>query len=272
LIDKWRVQALTTHRGQIAMRAGVRVPIRVEMFNQKGHAGVQLGWQSASTPPEIVPQSQLYVPARPVAPQFSHPGGPLSRPEQVEIRTATPGATIHYTLNGNLPTRSSRKLPNGGKLRVSYTSLVRAGAFVDGQVPGETSRAFYILPDQTPPQVAFTSPPPNLQSGAIPPVEGLVSDGGSGVTRLDLIIIRASDGLRWKEGRWVSEEWGIGAKIRDSKWSVRAGLPPQSALRPGKYELKAVAYDLAGNIKGASQTLVVTQSAIQAALRPKNRQ
>lgn len=272
LIDNWQVQALSARAAQITLRAGERVPIRLEIFNRSGNASAQLRWRSPSTPFEIVPQSQLYVPARPAAPRFTPQSRALQQAQDVKIETPTRGAVIHYTLDGAPPTRSSRTLPNGGALRVKYTALVRAGAFLEREVPSETTRAFYVLDDKTPPHVAFAALASEPKTGAIAPLAGTASDDGSGVTRLDLVIIRLADGLRWKEGQWVAQEWGIGAKIENNHWSVSAGLPPQSALRPGKYELKAVAYDLAGNIKSVSQRLSIAESAVSSAIGPKTRQ
>ncbi len=261
LIDFWRVQGpATVRRGQIALRAGARVPLRLEIFNRRSNALAQLKWSSASTPPEIVPQSQLYVAARPAPPRFSPGSRTLWRAQEVKIESPTRGALIRYTLDGSVPTTSSRPLRNGAKLRVSYTALVRAGAFVTGQVPGQTTRAFYFLDDKTPPQLAITTPAPDARAERIAPVSGVVSDGGSGVKRVDLVITRLADDLKWKEGRWVKDEWGTGAKIRGSQWSVSAALPPIKDLVPGRYQLKAVAYDGAGNARGAEQTLILGPS------------
>lgn len=44
----------------VAMSAGVRLPIRVEMYENAGLAVAQLSWSSPSTPKQIVPASQLY--------------------------------------------------------------------------------------------------------------------------------------------------------------------------------------------------------------------
>lgn len=266
LIDGWNTLAPRSRSGSIALPAEKQVPIRLEIFNRVGDASASLWWSSASVPPEIVPQSQLHLAQRPAQPRLWPDSRILARPQNIEIRSATPGATIRYTLDGRAPTRSSRILLRGARLRISYTTLVRAGAFLENQVPSESARAFYVLDDTTPPLVTIQAP--DFAAAGIPAITGQVSDSGSGVARLDLVIKRLSDGARWKQGAWVRQEWGIGAVIRDEKWSVSAGLPAPKDLQPGRYELKAVAYDLAGNIRGAAQSISI--SALQA-VRPKTR-
>ncbi len=248
----------------IGLRAGERVPIRLEISNREGAARVQLRWHSASTPDEIVPQNQLYPRNRPAPPHFSPGSCALSGPQLIAIQSATPGATIRYTLDGKPPTRLSRKLPNGGEIRVGYTTLLRADATLPGEVPSEVARAYYVLNDITAPQIGLDAPVGSLaksaSGGAWRRIGGAVFDGGSGVSRVDLVITRGRDGLKWKNGVWVREEWGIGAKIAGGKWSVGAGLPALKDLAAGQYELKAVAYDGAGNIKAARLVVTVVGS------------
>lgn len=63
LIDKWNKPG--TWSAVATLSAGVRTDLRVEYFNALGNARLELGWRSASTPLQIVPQSQLYSSAAP---------------------------------------------------------------------------------------------------------------------------------------------------------------------------------------------------------------
>ena len=56
-----------TWSASIQMRAGVRVPIRLEYFDATGTANVSLLWSSPSQPEQVIPMSRLF----PVADQFS---------------------------------------------------------------------------------------------------------------------------------------------------------------------------------------------------------
>jgi hypothetical protein len=61
IIDQWIPQGYTEHSGAITLAAGQRVPIVVEYFENEGAEAVNLFWESASQPREIVPQARLFA-------------------------------------------------------------------------------------------------------------------------------------------------------------------------------------------------------------------
>ena len=66
LIDHWLPPHSPTEvSATIALTAGQQVPITVEMYENTGNSVAQLSWSSASTPKQLVPQSQLYSSALP---------------------------------------------------------------------------------------------------------------------------------------------------------------------------------------------------------------
>jgi len=64
LIDAWQAHAVREDvaRQPISLVAGEKYDIVVEYYDNWSRATVKLSWQSASTPKQIVPQSQLYAP------------------------------------------------------------------------------------------------------------------------------------------------------------------------------------------------------------------
>jgi hypothetical protein len=50
----------TTITGNIALTAGVKVPIKIDFAEKQGEAKVKLEWSSESNPRMLVPQTQLY--------------------------------------------------------------------------------------------------------------------------------------------------------------------------------------------------------------------
>jgi hypothetical protein len=60
LIDNWVNQPATERSGTIALEANKFYDIRMEYFENRGHAVARLLWSSASQAKEIIPQSQLY--------------------------------------------------------------------------------------------------------------------------------------------------------------------------------------------------------------------
>jgi hypothetical protein len=81
-------------------------------------------------------------------PSFNIPAGTYSAAQTVEISSATPGATIHYTTNGTAPSATSA--PYGAaplSVTVGATSTLQAIAVKDGYADSAIASAVYtILP------------------------------------------------------------------------------------------------------------------------------
>jgi hypothetical protein len=60
LADGWKDQGPTEYSGSIALVAGQKYDIKVEYYENSLGAVAQLSWSSASTPKQVIPQSQLY--------------------------------------------------------------------------------------------------------------------------------------------------------------------------------------------------------------------
>ncbi|HYG77960.1 MAG TPA: PA14 domain-containing protein [Planctomycetota bacterium] len=62
IIDNWRGQSATEVRSApVAMKAGEKVPLRVEYFDYIGEAQMSLRWSSKSTLKQIIPTRRLYA-------------------------------------------------------------------------------------------------------------------------------------------------------------------------------------------------------------------
>ena len=61
LVDNWTDHALTENSGAIALTAGVKYDLRMEYYENAGHAAAKLLWSGPSTPKSVIPKSQLYV-------------------------------------------------------------------------------------------------------------------------------------------------------------------------------------------------------------------
>ena len=60
LIDQWSDHTAAAHAATTSLVAGARHAIRLEYYQNTGAGAIELAWQSASQPPETVPQSRLY--------------------------------------------------------------------------------------------------------------------------------------------------------------------------------------------------------------------
>ncbi|MEJ6578664.1 MAG: lamin tail domain-containing protein [Akkermansiaceae bacterium] len=87
--------------------------------------------------------------------KFSVNRGFFDTPFAVEVTTATPGASIYYTLDGSDPDLSSTHVdapdqatPPSLVLDISNTTIVRAFAAKPGHVPTDIDTHSYLFPDQ----------------------------------------------------------------------------------------------------------------------------
>ena len=87
-------------RGQIRLKAGHRVNLRLEYIQQTGNASVKLEWTSASQTKQVVPTNRLYTTTE--VPN----GGAVMR----EVWTGIPGASIaSLTSNANYPNKPASR-------------------------------------------------------------------------------------------------------------------------------------------------------------------
>ena len=77
------------------------------------------------------------------APTFNLPGGTYPESQLVSISSATSGATIRYTTNGNDPTSSSTAYSS--PITVSSTTTIKAKGFKEGLTPSSISSAIYTI-------------------------------------------------------------------------------------------------------------------------------
>jgi hypothetical protein len=90
-------------------------------------------------------------------PTFSPPSGVYNATQVVSIASVTPGAVIHFTLNGTVPTQASPVYTH--PLAVSGTSVIRAIASLPAEPDSAISAAFYTMqtfPSQASYQGGFT--------------------------------------------------------------------------------------------------------------------
>ncbi|HEY1056660.1 MAG TPA: PA14 domain-containing protein, partial [Emticicia sp.] len=60
IINKWIDQSPTTHSYSLLLSGGVKVPIKVEYYENTGGAVAKLEWSGPSQTREVIPQSQLF--------------------------------------------------------------------------------------------------------------------------------------------------------------------------------------------------------------------
>ena len=76
-------------------------------------------------------------------PQFDPPAGTFSTAQSVSIRTDTPGAVVHYTLDGNAPNATSPIY--GSPISIAKTATLKAIAVKEGWNDSEVQSGNYVI-------------------------------------------------------------------------------------------------------------------------------
>ena len=88
------------------------------------------------------------------SPLLTPQGGGFNTPVNVTVTCATPGAIIHYTINGGEPTENDPVIASGGTVRLTVFTFFHARAFKPGLIPSGTSSATFDI-NLPPPQLVI---------------------------------------------------------------------------------------------------------------------
>lgn len=83
-------------------------------------------------------------------PTINPSGGTFYSCQNAVVQCTTPGATIHYTTDGAVPTEGSPVVESGGSVVVDRSMTLKARAFKAGSDPSLTRNAYYTLVVSTP--------------------------------------------------------------------------------------------------------------------------
>lgn len=268
LINDWRAVSATDRSVTVAMKAGVKVPIRIEYYEGTGSASCTLSWSSPSMAKTLVPQCQLF----PTAGDTTAPTVAITNPvagysyrsisasgtaSDVGDGVATVRATVqrlsdrlywngsawtatatqlNATLSGTNWTFPMSFLPNG-RFSIAATATDKAG-----NVASAPARDFWI--DTAAPTVTITNPANNASLTSLTAATGAANDGtGPGVGSVSLALMRSRDGYWWNGSSFVSGYREIKATVSGSTW--RYTLPTPAA---GAYIIHAQGIDFGGNV------------------------
>jgi hypothetical protein len=110
-------------------------------------------------------------------PSFSVSGGHYGSTQLVEISTADPTGTVHYTLDGSKPTAGSDVY--AGAITVNRTTVIRATTFSPDKMTSPTVTHTYLINEPTSlPTIAIATDPDHLFNSRI----GIYVVGTNGIT------------------------------------------------------------------------------------------
>jgi hypothetical protein len=167
------------------------------------------------------------------------------------------------TLNNSAGTWRMSSLPTGGNL-TDGTYLIRAIA-IDNYNQTSVVQTYFKL-DSVPPVVTINTPSNGATLTSLTQILGNVDETGSGLQRIDMVIKRLSDNMRWNGNTWVNFETGISTVTNGISWNCSQNLPTGADLANGNYELKAVAFDNAGNVGVDTVTITINKAASAASV------
>jgi alpha-tubulin suppressor-like RCC1 family protein len=172
------------------------------------------GWHPDYSPSAVA--STAYV-IKVAAPTLAPTGGNYSSGQLITAATATPGATITYTLNGIDPVQSDASVPSDGKLVVGDYTL-KAKAWKTGASPSDVTTGTYTVVGQ--------SGVPSITGG---PVHS--------------VALRA-DGSVWTWGDNSFGTLGDGTSVSSSKNPIQpVGLSGVRLISAGQYHTAVVLSD-----------------------------
>ncbi|MBV9863734.1 MAG: hypothetical protein JO316_00135 [Abitibacteriaceae bacterium] len=157
----------------------------------------------------------------------------------------------------------NRDLPDG-----TYT--LQALAYDVSGNQGSALTSFVI--DRVAPTVAFTAPLNNVTASTFPAIIGTAVDtsNGSGLDRVELLIVRLSDGKYWTGTSWTTVSTILTTTLGGRVWTRRTGLPTGANLLSGKYLLIARAFDHAQNGSRVQETITINKPVGHSVLEAKN--
>lgn len=106
--------------------------------------------------------------------EFSRIGGTFIDRFELRLSTASPSATIRYTLDGSVPTETSAAFAASTPIVIATPTRVRARAFVAGYLPGPVRGEYYVQLNPSSASVRSTLPLVVLHSfgGGTVPADG----------------------------------------------------------------------------------------------------
>jgi hypothetical protein len=155
--------------------------------------------------------------------------------------------TGSWTRNGGLPT--GLDLPDG-----TYSAYAYA---YDAAGNVSSSSIGFKVDAVVPASVVINTPPNGSAQTAITSIAGSAADnaGGSGIDHVQIRIRRVSDSKDWDGAAWVAS--ALLNAVGTTSWSLSSGFPSGANLTPGQYRIYAYAYDKAGNVKSALNTITI---------------
>jgi alpha-tubulin suppressor-like RCC1 family protein len=202
------------------------------------------GWRVGWTPSDTATASYFVLEGSVSAPVFDPLPSTFTQPQSVALTSATPGATIRYTLDGTTPGTDSPLY--AGPLAVAATTTLSARAFRTGWSPSGPTSGTYVV------ESSAVAPP------TITPPGGLFAAGRSAritSSELGVTLRYTTTGIDPSGTDPVITSGGLVLLTRSMRLKVRswkAGLSPSAVV--------SADFDIVGAVAAGNAYTVVLKS------------
>ncbi|MCY2953200.1 MAG: PA14 domain-containing protein, partial [Planctomycetota bacterium] len=200
--------------GGIALNAGQKYTVMLEMFENAGDAGARLLWSSFSTEKAIIPQTQVYAANQPTKPSAASSVQPVAGWDNGGIAEATSNVvTLTWQNSNDVSNLIGYKILRSNTSGGTYTEIARVGGqqFVDGSVyPG---KAYYykVVAYNLAGDATASAASPVVNTTALPVQPGLLGSYYDNITLQGLSRhIRADGDIAWNvESTVFARQFGV---------------------------------------------------------------
>ncbi|MBN2313627.1 MAG: S8 family serine peptidase, partial [Sedimentisphaerales bacterium] len=175
---------------------------------------------------------QISSPQKVATPTFNPGGGTYQTPQSVEIRCATPDATIRYTTDGTTPTQKS--LLYIGSIYISTTTTLQARAYKSGRTESDVRSATYTI---VPAQSSITVTSPNGGENWLRGTQQTITwtTSGNVVSPVSIQLYKGGTFARWLAGPIPNSNrsyaWDIPQNLTEgSNYTIRIATYPDPSI------------------------------------------
>lgn len=168
-------------------------------------------------------------------------------------------ATIPAALTGNGTTWAlTQNLPRGANLRSDNYAVIAIG-FDGAGNRSEARVSFPVIPDTVAPTFTVDTPRAGSTIQRLTRVAGTIRDneGGSGIDRVGVAILRARDELWWNGSTWTDTFTTLPAVVSGNTYALTSSLPSSEDTPRGFYTIIVQAFDRIGNQRQIDRNIAI---------------
>jgi len=198
-------------------------PVLVSSTRQLQAIAVKPGWNDSA-----IGSAMYTITGTVAAPVIAPPSGTYYSPQTVTIESATPGATIVYTTDGSIPSRTNGTIYGGPFVVSNGVVIVKAMAYLDTWADSPVTVATYVIVINPPVSSPLFSPAGGYYNSAISVTITAIPADATIYYTMDGTAPSASNGTEYTGPIAVSQHTLIRAIAVRTNW-------PDSSINSAEY-------------------------------------